>query len=571
MFVLVRRAMLTGTLVGIALLSSGPVAGALTSDGSVVAEAPRQVTTDPNPARDYVGPALAVDPNDPSTIVMAVADARGGGCGIRLSRDGGLSWTTTAQTIMPADLPYCVQRNFGPMMAPVIASDGTLYVGVSGSSVKDTPNGPITALLIRSTDMGRTSEAITVARPEGFTYTPANGQTRTGFNQWRIPTLAVDPGNPKKLYMGWRLWNGGIDDISFAAFPQRSYIATSDDGGTTWTPPVDVLRTTIDDAKAKDLGIVFTGDRVTQSDTPQMVVAKDGTVYGFTKEQPPSPPTGQPAATARLFMFKSTDGGKTWATSVMNKGAQRIDLPTAAIDQRTGDLYVTYASRGAANATGTPANPSEVYVTASSDGGRTWSDSLNITDDDPARKASQYFPNVSVAPDGRVDVAWYDFRNDAFFNPGAEGNMGSAVGQRYWDAYSAYSSDGGRTWSTNLRITNPSVDSKGGVTFNNEDVRAPIGLASSASAAYVAWPDTRASVNADVEDAYFSRVRFTAPVALGDSTSGGSKLPWVLLGATIALAVGGIVLIVASRWSASAASGSGATEPTTATTKPAEV
>lgn len=561
-----RRAALVSVLMS--LVAAGghvsAVAQGVAAPG-VVVEAPRQVTADPNPVRLYSNPAVAVDPNDPSTVVVVAGDARNGGCGVRLSRDGGLSWATTSQTVLPSGLPYCVQRNFGPALAPAIASDGTLYIGVSGSSAKDTPNGPITALVAKSDDLGVTSDVITVAKPEGFTYTPpAGGPTLTGFNQWREPTLAVDPSNPKKLYMGWRLWNGGIDSVPFTAFPQRSYISTSDDGGRTWTQPLDVLRATIDDARAKEMGIVLNADRVTASDTPQLVVAKDGTAYGFTKEQPPSAPTGQPAPLSRLFMFKSTDGGKTWATSVVNKGAQRIDLPSAAVDPRNGNLYLAYASRGAATPTGTPANASKIYVTASTDGGNTWSDPQVITDDDPARKASQYFAGISVAPNGRVDVAWYDFRNDAFFNAGEEGNMGSAVGQRYWDVYYSSSRDAGRSWSENTRVTPASIDGKAGITFNNQDVRAPIAVGSTDEGVYLAWPDTRASgPGGDAEDVYFSRVRFTAPLPLGAPTGASSKLAWALFGVAITLAVGGAALLLGARrfGGGDAASGTSAAAP----------
>lgn len=167
----------------------------------------------------------------------------------------------------------------------------------------------------------------------------------------------------------------------------------------------------------------------------------------------------------------------------------------------------------------------------------------NVTDDDPARKASQYVPAVSVAPDGRVDVGWYDFRNDGFFSPGAEGNMGSAVGQRYWDVYQTYSRDAGRTWSSNLRVTSSSVDGKAGITFNNQDVRSPVAIASTNEATYLAWPDTRASG----PGGDFSRVRFAAPAALGTGAGGGSKLPWTLLGMAIALGVGGVALIMVTQ------------------------
>ena len=510
-------------------------------------EAPRQVTADANPVRAFLVPALAVHPDQPDTVVMAVGDAVNGGCGLRVSRDGGLSWATTAPTVMPDNLPMCIQRNSGPAMTPRFASDGTLYVAVSGSARgTGTPNGPITALFARSTDLGETHDTVTVARPEGFVYTPPDGQPLTGYYQWRLPSLAVDPRDPQKVYMGWRLWNDGITapGVSFRAYPQRSYVATSGDGGRTWSEPVDIMRKTIDDARARELGIVFTGPNVTHAEWPSLVVDREGTVYGFTKEQPPQAPQGQPAAKARLFMFKSTDGGVSWTTDVISDGAQRIDSPVAAVHPTNGDLYLVYSSRGAATPATQPANPSEVYVMTSGDGGRTWSAPLNITDDNQSRSTNQYFPGISVAPDGRIDVAWYDFRNDPFFRPGETGNMGSAVGERFWDVYYTYSLDGGRSWATNLRVTNPSLDGDVGITFNNYDVRGPMGVASTDGAAYLAWPDPRPTSSTDVqaEDAYFSRVRFEQTAPLGTDADGTPGWQWALLGAAGALVVGGLVL-----------------------------
>lgn len=520
-------------------------------DGGPVIEAARQVTAEGNPVRAFVGPALAVDPRDPSTVVMAVGDGINGGCGLRVSRDGGLSWATTAASLLPEDRPMCVQRNFGPIMTPQFASDGTLYVNVSGSARgSGTPNGPITAFVARTTDLGATYDTVTVAKPDNFVFTPSDGgPPRTGYYQWRIPTLAVDPTNPRKVYAGWRLWNDGITGVSFRAFPQRSYISVSDDGGRTWSPPRDIMRETIDDARARELNMVFTGDNVTQADTPQLVVDREGTVYGFTKEQPPQAPQGQPAPNARLLMFKSTDGGRTWTTTVISEGAQRIDLPSAAVDPKNGNLYLVYGSRGAATPQGQPANPSEVYFIASTDGGRTWSEPRNLPDDDRSRGANQYFPGISVAPNGRIDVAWYDYRNDPFFRPGEVGNMDAAVGERYWDVYYTYSRDAGDSWSDNVRVTNPSVDGDVGITFANSDVRAPIGIASIDEAAYVAWPDTRPSSTADVqaEDAYFSRIRFDEAAPLGAGSGGTEAWQWALAGAGMGLALGGLALVIGLR------------------------
>jgi hypothetical protein len=114
-------------------------------------------------------------------------------------------------------------------------------------------------------------------------------------------------------------------------------------------------------------------------------------------------------------------------------------------------------------------------------------------DDDPSGGFNQYSPGISVAPDGRIDVAWPDFRNDPFFSPGAAGDMGTAADERFWDVYYASSTDGGNSWSANTRITNPSIDGDVGVTFNNNDVRGPMGIASTSKASYITWADARPS------------------------------------------------------------------------------
>lgn len=526
----------------------------------VVVEAPRQVSEDANPVRLFTNPQLAVAPDDSATVVMTVADGRNGGCGLRVSRDGGLSWATTAVDLLPEDQQFCVHRNFGPVMSPAFASDGTLYVGLSGSTPATDPphpNGPITALVARTDDLGQTHQTLPVADPEGFMFTPPDGgEAQEGYYQWRLPSLAVDANDPDKLYMGWRLWIDGIDGVSFRAFPQRSYISTSDDGGETWTEPLDVMRATLED-QADELGLVFEGEEVTQSATPMLVVGPDSDVYAFTAEAPVGGPEGTPDPPSRLFMFKSTDGGASWETSIISEGAQNIDNPTPAVDPESGEIYLVYSSRGEDVAEGQTANPSEVYFMASSDGGANWSAPSNITDDDPSDGYNQYQPGISVAPDGRIDVAWYDFRNDPFFSPGASGGMGTSAGERFWDVYYTTSADGGRSWSANTRVTNPSIDGEAGITFNNNDVRGPMGIASTDDAAYVAWSDSRASSEGgqEAEDAYFSRIRFAAPGPLGGD-DGGSEVWWAGLGAAVALALGGLVLALAARRPRESAAGS---------------
>lgn len=541
-----RRNVVVGAvlLVMAAAMGSPAAVGAQTGKGGDAAvEAPRQVTSGGNPLRTFDIPALAVDPRDPSTVVMAVGDSRNGGCGLRVSRDGGLSWTTTAQTLLADPADFCIQRAFGPVMRPVFGSDGVLHVAMPTSSpATDAANGPIGMVVANTSDLGATHETVTVAKGETTQFNPADygaqGPAQEGNSWHKFTGMGVDPRNPNRLYLMWRwlVWGKDLRQLQ-GDFVVRPYFSTSDDGGRTWTKPIDVFNVT-------------RGEKAFGSGAFSVVVGPDGAVYGFAKESVKPVPTGETAPSARHLMFKSTDMGKTWDTSALDESVARMGNPEAAIDAKTGKLYLAYEQRGAAVPSTSPPNPQRILFRASSDGGKTWTKPLKITDEPPDKKGDQYYPGISVAPNGRVEVAWHDFRNDPFFFPGKEGDMGTAVGQRYWDVYYAYSNDAGATWSKNLRITNPSIDAKHGATFNNIDTRGPIGIASTDNAAYLAWADSRATVDEnEAEDAYMARVRFTGVTQLGASTTtpGSTKLSWAVIGAGLALALGGLVLILGGR------------------------
>jgi hypothetical protein len=529
-------------LATLVLLAASLPAGAQADDESIVVEAPRQVTAGASPVRLFDIPALAVHPDDPDTVVMAVGDARDGGCGLHVSRDGGSSWTNTAPDLLPEDLAFCHQRPLFPVMAPAFGSDGTLYVALPGSSPETGhPNGPISMLVARTDDLGATHEIAIVAEGERVTVDPADyggeGEPEEGNTWHKAPSLVVDPNDPERLYLGWRwgVWGTDLQGLS-GDVPFRPYVSVSEDGGETWSEPVDLVSTA-------------GGEELWGASAPMLVVAPDGTVYGFSEESIGPMAEGEP--NARMLMFKSTDGGRTWETSVFNEGGENARPPQPAVDPRRGDLYVVYGSGGAHASEGEPApDPQELYFTASEDAGETWSEPLQITDgeDTPADK---FEPGISVAPNGRIDVAWHDFRNDPF----GPGQIGAFFrGERYWDVYYTHSTDGGAAWAPNVRVTKTFVDGGEGATFNNIDVRGPMGIASTDSAAYIAWADSRATGReGDAEDAYFSRVRLTAAATGGEAGAGGGpRWAWVLLGAGGALSLAGVALVAVVRRSRSA-------------------
>lgn len=134
-------------------------------------------------------------------------------------------------------------------------------------------------------------------------------------------------------------------------------------------------------------------------------------------------------------------------------------LPSLVVDQN-GAIYVAWQDYRR--------NQADIYFAKSTDGGKTFSRNLRVNDD--IGRAGQLYPSLAVGADGVLYLAWHDFR---------KGNQ---------DIYFSRSTDGGKTFSRNIRVNddpetagqfNPSlaVDTKGTV--------------------YVAWHDLRDG-NADI-------------------------------------------------------------------------
>jgi hypothetical protein len=54
----------------------------------------------------------------------------------------------------------------------------------------------------------------------------------------------------------------------------------------------------------------------------------------------------------------------------------------------------------------------DIFISQSTDGGQTWSDAVRVNQDALHNNKDQWFPWVAVAPDHRVDVVYYDRRQD---------------------------------------------------------------------------------------------------------------------------------------------------------------
>ena len=521
---------------------------------------PVQATkVDLDPGRLYSSPAMAVDPKNPLRIVGGWADLRTRRCGIVRSVDGGQTWVRPDSSPNTATFPFCSQSQGGVIQAPIaFGGHGMLYMALNGWGTEEAARTGGAVMVARSSDLGDSWET-TVVR---------NAREKTGDDAENIrpvQSIAVDA-------------NGGNDDIVYVTFsrsranppapnalPSNPMVAVSRDGGRTFGEAIDLSQGVFASAEVRDqaLKAVTTttaapGPTSTTTIPPAnskaaqpnqeanfgsagsrngMVARLDnkGTAYVMwptgTANITPSPPGG-------LALSKSTDGGKTWSSAVTipfsyenATGGPAGAYPQFAISQKTNALHIVYNRNPNPDVTGL----SEVYDRVSYDEGKTWSEPKALSDDDPKLYGGQFFPNLAIAPNGRVDVVWWDTRD--------------IQGLRGTDAYYAYSTDDGKTWSKNVRLTDRSIDRKLGIWGNNYDIASQPGVASTNQYAVFGWDDTRNSdlsfqdsktTGGGLQDVYVAAAQFEA---LGGGSSNAAK---VVLAGIAGLVFVGLMLVLAA-------------------------
>lgn len=441
-------------------------------------------------------PSLVANPRNPENLVIAnKIDSPRFSCALHVSFDGGVHWSQTPIPLPAGEEPKC----YAPDVT--FAADGALYL--SFVTLRGRGNVPNAVWLVRSSDGGQTlSDPTRVHGPLKF-------QVR----------LAADPAAPRRLYMTWLdAREVGLFKFADAGNPIRA--ARSDDGGRTWSQPVDVNAAT-------RMRVV----------APSPVVGPEGQLYvmfldlgddvldyeGGHRGRGGEPYPGNWS----LVLARSTDRGATWDESVVEDKLVPTErfiaftppFPSLAVDPQSGTLYGAFHDGRRGNA--------DVHLWKLPPGSDRWTEAKRINDTPAADDSSQLLPKLSVARDGRLDALYLDRRSDP-------GDVMTEVSLQ-----SSY--DAGERFLPRIRLSDRRFDSR--IGYGSErgmpDLGNRLGLISTRERALGVWTDTRgATRTSGKQDLARGLAAFSPP----DDLSSTLKTLLRIVGGLLALI--GVALIV---------------------------
>lgn len=475
-------------LVAVAALAAGPIRAAADSGYPRVAGNADISQNNKSPVRDMATAAVAIDPNDPQHLAVVGGDWRLGSCSLYVSTDGGATWAVGKRSPLPANFDTCTPNGGTNAWGIAFDKSGNILVALMAANRPSVIASSGSVILAKTSDNGNTWSTTYVKDNRQLTPTQGAAQVQ----------LVVDR-TRNRIYVGWQQRNvpapGYVPQFGASGTQRRSEIAVSTDGGASFGSAVDP-----EGSPSSTLSL---------GSGPSMSLGPDGTLYTFysTSGAGKASPAVYTSQTPGLYVAKSTDAGQTY-TQLGQIGTTLptfYGFPALAVAPFNGGVAMVVIYEAIAQGTaGSQYQLRDIYTQRSTDGGSTWTSPTRVTDDDIATDLGNKFtPGVNSAPNGRFDAAWIDFRDD-------NGNLLS-------NTYYASSSDGGATWSKNLKVSDQPSDRHYGQFANNSDVRSNVNLASSNYAATIVWDDSRnASQSADVQDLYFGAVQ---QAAIPQSTS----------------------------------------------------
>jgi len=449
--------------------------------------------TDPLDVRALNSPVVRMNPRNPANLVTANrVDRPSFSCAVWSSFDGGASWAE-----VPIPTPEAVTRCFSPDLA--FGADGSLYLSfTSFAQVPGQGTVPDAVWLVRSEDGGQTlTGPVRISGPLAFEV-----------------HVATDPETAGRLYLTW-VQAEGAASWGFSGPGNPIVVVRSDDGGATWSAPARVSPPERPMAMAPSPAVGARGEVFVS----YLDLGDDRLDYEGAHEGLGGPPYAGPWS---LVVARSTDMGATWSESVVAPAlvpTQRLLVlfpprPALAVDRARRRVYVGFHDGGA--------DPSDVLVWASTDGGRHWLPPTRVNDTRRGDGTSQYLSQLAVAPNGRLDVAYYDRRADT------HDTLNDVSLQSSFDA--------GRHFTPRVRVSDRSFDSGIGMGSDRQmpELGDRLGLVSTNGRALAVWADTRAGTRSD------GKQNLASAVIAIDAPSG---LPRVLRALGLGTAAVGVALI----------------------------
>jgi hypothetical protein len=381
-------------------------------------------------AADLEGAALAIDPTDPSRLAVAYSTGRSGATGsclVSRSNDAGRTWESEtvvgdAARPLPTGATHCAD----PALA--FGSEGTLYVAYDVSQL----GGPGRVYLTSSTDHGATFRRANVLDPNppgGGDFEPAvaagpsHGTVSVAFQRYgssfdeaavlagssddagltvsapvRVSPPAQDSVNARVaagIDRGGNLYVAWVDagDVDFdGSGTARLEVATSPDGGRTFTPPATVAAIPSGCGPNDDCGNRYPAVTLAAGAEGVVDLAWSAGAY--------------PDA-ARVFVARSRDTGRSWTAP------KKIRLPAGAADHDEFGPSIVVAPDGrvdlgwADQARDRDSGLLDVYLSYSLDGARTFSAPLRLDSSSTTVQQASFAPAVDVAAsNGAAHAAW---------------------------------------------------------------------------------------------------------------------------------------------------------------------
>ena len=369
------------SLVFALLCAMGAVIALPTGAGAASVQALANITND-GPADNGDNEVdIAINPTDPQNLIAAWNDyGPGSSCGLGYSTNGGRTWHTSwLRGVTPEGGNPTFDYGAGdPSVGFLNDGTGILSCAAWGASRSQ----PSAVFASRSTDGGKTW-----APAQQLTF----GQSLGHLQDHNM--LTIDRYHDRAL-LAYSVWNG---------YHARSYALISSDGGLTYDGRYEIAS----DYKANAV------DRFDVS----LAGAPDGTIYATSgiwqdvnewNEQAVVVSQLRPGETKFTRSVKVRDlvpapynlPGESWRTSMQASIGVEAD---GTIDLLTGD-YVT--------------GNLDMYLARSTDHGRSFPSQVNLSND----SNDQVMPWMSIAPNGRIDMIFYDYNR-------ATGLMDAVYGQ----------------------------------------------------------------------------------------------------------------------------------------------